>query len=232
MKVEGGQGRAPDPRKHQAEGPVGGKGYPRSGHSTISWAGHLPWVSPLTCIPGPSRPRAVGAAGEPISWSCSKGPNQIQERSQTHSMRGRAFQLLEGSQERLCQRGHHHTFCRGQRGRPDSMTSLCPLDRCQGSVSGGIMYSEPSLAKLAVCQACQESSKGTLLLIPVCSGCPEFRDLAEPVLHCSSPSPRLQRVVKSYPDTLRACHQPLPTRDVLYSLPETPFPFCGVLTIP
>lgn len=119
-------------------------------------------------------------------------------------------------------------------GRPALVTSLYPLDRCQSSASVSIMYS----VKLARCQACQESSNRTLPPIPTCPGCPEFRDLAGPVLRCSNPLPGSKKLSNS---TLTECgpaHQPLSTLHVPatpynpYALPESPCPLREVLTIP
>lgn len=84
------------------------------------------------------------------------------------------------------------------------------LDRCQlGShVSVGIMCSEPAWAKLAQCQARQQSSNRTLSVTHMCPGCPEFFELAGLVLFCLSPSRRLQIAGKSQSDRIRAGPSP------------------------
>lgn len=116
------------------------------------------------------------------------------------------------------------------------------LDRCQlGShVSVGIMCSEPAWAKLAQCQARQQSSNRTLSVTHMCPGCPEFFELAGLVLFCLSPSRRLQIAGKSQSDRIRAGPSPnlslIPSPFLISPPPPSPrdhlFPLCPVFTIP
>lgn len=116
----------------------------------------------LPCIPGPSRPRAVGAAGEPVSWSCFGGPSPGGAGSE-----GERTQAKGRPGEPPPRPGSGKGSC------PALMTSLAPLDGCQlGSpVLWGLLRSEPAWAKLAQSQACQESSNRTPSPTPTCPGC-------------------------------------------------------------
>lgn len=137
-------------------------------------------------------------------------------------------------------RGPSPCPCRGKRGSPCfGGLSPAPLDICQlgNPVLVGVMCSEPGWAKLAQCQACQESSNRSLSPTPKCPGCPDFLDLAEPVPLCPRLSPRPQMTGKSHPDRMWTCHQPLlgpAARAVTLYIPPSPRDpslLCPVLTI-
>lgn len=184
MKVahskEAGRDRAPNPGRHQAAGQEAGGGPCQPGPNTTSWTKSLWPPSPsLPCIPGPSRPRELWGSCSPgaIRWACQS----LGRVSDMQGMREGVPTLRKNPRKDLCQGGCLHDPARGERGSPClGDLSPAPLDICQlgSSVLMDTVYPEPGWAKLAQCQACQESSNRSLSPTLMCPECPDFLDLA------------------------------------------------------